>query len=207
VKRHRQCYMRSALAVIALASLPIAASQDAVVQQYAGNGTQNTRPFAVTQGWEIQWDTSGDIFQLYLHTASGDLVDVAANQMGSGSGASYFPKPGTYYLQVNAIGPWALRVVNLAAGPAQISNAPVTCRGNGTSNTRPFTSLGPWEVQWDASGDVFQVFVQDGSGNLVDVAANQLGPGRGASYQPRSGTYYLQVNATGAWSLQVVPVR
>lgn len=207
MKRPPRCHVRSVLAVLILMGLSFAASQDPVVQRYAGNGTQNTRPFSVSQGWEVQWDASGDIFQLFLHTGSGDLVDVAANQMGSGSGASYFPQPGTYYFQVNAIGPWALSVVHVSTGPAQVGTAPVAFHGNGTRNTRPFVASGPWEVQWDASGDIFQVFIQDGRGNLVDVAANQLGPGRGASYQPRSGTYYLQVNAMGAWTLQVVPVR
>lgn len=207
MKRPPTWHVRLALAIVALSSMSYAASQDAVVQQYAGNGIQNTRPFTVSQGWEVQWDAAGDVFQLFLHTGSGDLVDVAANQMGAGSGASYFPMPGTYYLQINAIGPWSVQVVHVSTGPAQINAAPAVFQGNGTSNTRPFITPGPWEVQWDASGDVFQIFVHDGVGNLVDVAANQLGAGRGASYQPRSGTYYLQVNATGAWALRVVSVQ
>ncbi len=205
-------YVRYSLALIALGSLPLAASQGAdqrtlIVQQYEGNGALNTRPFTVSQAWEVQWNASGDLFALYLHDGSGDLVDVAASQMGSGSGSSFFPKPGTYYFQVNTLGPWSLRIVHATIGPTPIDRAPAVHQGNGIRSTHPFTATGPWELQWEASGDYFGVYVYDAEGTLVDVAANQSGAGPGASYQPRAGTYYLQVNAMGAWSLRVVAMR
>ena len=93
--------------------MTFAIAQDAFVQEYEGNGVLNTRPFTVVRGWEIQWDASGDIFQLYLHDGAGDLIGVAANQMGPGRGASYQPRAGTYYLQVNALGRWTIRMVSI----------------------------------------------------------------------------------------------
>ena len=98
---------------LTLLVMTFAIAQEALVQEYEGNGALNTRPFTVVPGWEIQWDASGDIFQLYLHDGAGDLIGVAANQMGPGRGASYQPRAGTYYLQVNALGRWSIRIVSI----------------------------------------------------------------------------------------------
>ncbi len=75
--------------------------------------------------------------------------------------------------------------------------------GNGMKNTRPFTVDGPWEVKWNASGNLFQVMVFDIQGNLVDAIANQTGPGKGSSYQTKQGKYYLKINAIGNWTLAI----
>jgi hypothetical protein len=62
-------------------------------------------------------------------------------------------------------------------------------------------------VQWDAKGDIFQVYVYSSNGALAGVAANQLGAGKGQSFQPKSGSYYLQINGVGNWNVKVVPIR
>lgn len=192
-------------------------AQDTVVKTFTGSGGKNTRPFTVKDGWEIQWDAKGDIFQLFLYTANGDMVDVPANQQSSGKGASYQAKGGEYYLQVNAIGNWAIEVVqtdgqssNAAENKIQ-SKTPLsevaTFSGSGGQNTRPFTTTGPWEIQWDAKGDIFQLFLFTANGDMTGVPANQQGYGKGTSYQPKAGKYYLQVNAIGNWTIRIVPAK
>ncbi len=86
---------------------------ETTVKEFTGSGAQTTRPFTVYDGWEIRWDASGDVFQIYVYTGGGDLSGVAANQMGTGSGAAFQPNGGSYYLQMNAIGNWTVRVVQL----------------------------------------------------------------------------------------------
>lgn len=76
--------------------------------------------------------------------------------------------------------------------------------GSGTQNTRPFSVDGPWEIRWTASGSLIQIMVYDDSGDLVTLAANQSRPGRGGSYQPRGGRYYLGVNAIGDWEIVIL---
>ena len=41
-------------------------------------------------------------------------------------------------------------------------------------------------------------------GNLPNVGASQTGPGTGSSYQPKGGSFYLNVAATGDWTVTVV---
>jgi len=192
-------------------------AQDTVVKEFSGSGGKNTRPFIVKDGWEIQWDANGDIFQLFLYTANGDIKGVPANQQGSGKGSSYQAKGGSYYLQVNAIGNWAIMVVQIGGQSSsaeehkrkskKTSTEIVTFSGSGGKNTRPFMTTGPWEIQWDAKGDIFQLFLYTANGDIKGVPANQQGSGKGTSFQPKAGKYYLQVNAIGTWSIKIVSVR
>lgn len=204
------------VAIIAFVS-GSAFAQDTVVKEFSGSGGKNTRPFSVEDGWEIQWNAKGDIFQLFLYTANGDMAGVPANQQGSGKGSSYQAKGGQYYLQVNAIGNWAIKIVQTGGQSSNVeenkskskktSSEIATFSGSGGKNTRPFTTTGPWEIQWDAKGDIFQLFLYTANGDMAGVPANQQGSGKGTSFQPRAGKYYLQVNAIGTWSIKIVPVR
>ena len=84
-----------------------------VLQTFSGSGQSTTRPFRVDARWEIRWQASGDIFQIYVFEENGTINGVAANQQGAGSGQAFQPKGGSYYLQMNAIGAWTVTVVQL----------------------------------------------------------------------------------------------
>jgi hypothetical protein len=190
-------------------------SQELVIS-FSGNGGKNTRPFNVSDEWEIRWDVSGDIFQLFLYSSNGELVGVAANQSRSGKGSSYQPKAGRYYLQVNALGDWTVDIVSLSSDSRKKtkqkenrgSPTPVaTFSGNSAKNTRPFVVSDEWEIRWNAEGDIFQLFLYSSDGDLIGVPANQSSPGTGSSYQTKGGKYYLQVNALGSWQIEIVQIE
>jgi hypothetical protein len=67
----------------------------------------------VKDGWEIQWDAKGSLFQVFLYTANGDMSGILANQSGSSKGSSYQAKGGQYYIKVNAIGNWTFKIVQI----------------------------------------------------------------------------------------------
>lgn len=79
--------------------------------------------------------------------------------------------------------------------------------GNGIQTTRPFTTNDSWEVCWDAKGDIFQIYLYKEDGSFIDILANQLGTGKGSSYQPQKGRFYFKVNALGEWMIKVIPVN
>jgi FtsZ-binding cell division protein ZapB len=90
-------------------------SQDStIIVEFSGSGGKSTRPFTVPSGWEIQWDSQGSIFQIFLYKEDGSIVGVAANQQGAGKGTSYQPKAGKYYLKVNTLDKWKIRIINVA---------------------------------------------------------------------------------------------
>ena len=84
-----------------------------IIATFSGSGIKNTRPFKVSGPWEIQWNAQGDIFQLYLHSSSGKMMDITASQIGPGEGSSYQAQPGKYYLKVNAVGDWSISIVHV----------------------------------------------------------------------------------------------
>jgi hypothetical protein len=79
--------------------------------------------------------------------------------------------------------------------------------GKGHHITRPFSVPNGWEIQWEAMGRLLQVYVNKTNGELDGIAANQQGPGIGSSYQPKGGSYYLEMNAFGEWKVTVVKVQ
>ena len=83
---------------------------DVVVAEFSGKGMNTTRPFTVDGSWEVQW-SSDDFIQIFLEKAEGGLGDLVANEAETGSGSSYQPRGGSYYLKVNALGNWRIKVV------------------------------------------------------------------------------------------------
>jgi hypothetical protein len=91
-------------------------ADDPIIKKYSGNGMQTTRPFVAKTSWEMQWNTKVDgfmIFQVYLYDGDGNLVGVAANQTKPGKGSFYSPKKGTFYLNINAICDWEIKIVEV----------------------------------------------------------------------------------------------
>lgn len=109
-----------ASAVLACALTGLAAADEQVVLEEAGNGIRNLRPFTVRDRWEVRWRHAGDYWMADAIRTDPPQEDFLAQlpltigvQAGSGSGHSYQHKGGTYYLRVNAIGDWTVTVVQL----------------------------------------------------------------------------------------------
>lgn len=91
-------------------------AEDSIIKEYSGNGMITTRPFVAKTAWEMQWDTKAEgfmMFQVYLYDGDGNLAGVAANQGKPGKGSFYSPKKGTYYLSINAICDWEIKIVEV----------------------------------------------------------------------------------------------
>jgi hypothetical protein len=199
------------LLIVALLLVSSDAYAQKVVEQFSGSGIKNTRPFTVSDPWEVSWDANGSVFQIYLYDAGGSMEGVLANQQGPGEGSSYQPTPGRYYLKVNAVGNWSVEITEepeQTSPPAnqqdQNDGTIASFSGSGAKNTKPITIDSGWELRWNADGQIFQVYLYSESGSMEGVLANQSGSGRGSSYHPQGGSYYFQVNAIGDWSMEVV---
>jgi len=94
--------------------LGLKVADDTIIASYSGSGMKNTRPFIAKTSWEIQWDIKTEGFMMFsitLHDEDGNYVDLAANQTKPGKGSYYSPKKGTFYLSINAIGDWEIKIV------------------------------------------------------------------------------------------------
>jgi PAN domain len=85
-----------------------------LIAEYSGTGMQTTRPFTVDGPWEVQW-SSDEFIQIFLSKADKEehFPNIIANQIESGSGSSYQPQGGSYYLKISAMGKWHIKVVTI----------------------------------------------------------------------------------------------
>ena len=96
--------------------LGLKVADDIIIKSYSGNGMQTTRPFTVKTTWEIQWDIKAEefmLFQVYLYDGNGNMVGIVANQTKPGKGSYYNPKKGTFYLTINAIADWQIKIIEV----------------------------------------------------------------------------------------------
>jgi len=77
---------------------------------FSGSGDKSTPEFRVAPGWEIQWTTEGERFQVTATGAQDLGTLVSRTQPGGGSA---FPKgAGKFRLQITAKGLWTITVIN-----------------------------------------------------------------------------------------------
>ena len=89
-----------------------------VVKMWSGTGTHDTEVFTVGDHWRVDWlfneSQSLGQLQVYVYSADGKLLNVAANTQKSGADTSFWMGPGTYMLRINAFGgDWKLDVQDL----------------------------------------------------------------------------------------------
>jgi len=89
----------------------LSAGAEEVIKEFSGNGTFSTKPFTVPDNWEVQWESKGQYLQILINTADSVPLGFAAEQTGPGSGTSKQEKGGTYYLDMNAMGEWKVKVL------------------------------------------------------------------------------------------------
>ncbi len=79
------------------------------VLEIEGTGDQVSEAFEVSDGWQIVWQTDGESFEFAVR---GDQdVGTVVDQTGSSSGVTSIVPTGRFYLEINAKGPWSIRVV------------------------------------------------------------------------------------------------
>ncbi len=93
------------------------------ILQWAGTETQTTEQFQVGEGdWRLSWSTEPGVdgptnFQVYLNSAEGLLVNVAANVIGEDSGSAAVEDPGQYFLAINTSQAYTVTLENRSQEP------------------------------------------------------------------------------------------
>ena len=90
------------------------------------------------------------------------------------------------------------------SSPPRQTSGVTSFKGSGIQNTRPFTVSSPWEIVWDGQGKAVYIVIYTSDGQLAGGAGNDTGKGK--SYEPKGGTYYLGIQAMGDWQVSIVPV-
>lgn len=88
------------------------AAEEQIITELTGNGSRTTRPFTVTDGWEIRWTATNEL-SLFLLDAQGQQLEALGHSLGDAGGATYHAKGGTYSLRISSNAHWTVTVVQL----------------------------------------------------------------------------------------------
>ncbi len=107
------------------------------VASWKGKGPKTTQMFTVSAPWRIEWDTQtgiagSGVLGVFLRDEGGAMVSVLVNVMGADRDESIQHRPGTYYLEINAMQPYEIRISKRASGEPPAS---VPGRGNTAETT------------------------------------------------------------------------
>ncbi len=77
--------------------------------------------------------------------------------------------------------------------------------GSGMMNTEPFTiASSPWKLKWNNEGNRLSVWLcNPETGKPIEEIMNAMIKGNGESYVYKKGTFYLTINAIGAWEIEI----
>ena len=87
----------------------IVSPRGATVAEFSGDGDGATAGFRVREGWRIEWSTTGTSFAM---TIGGDLnMGTVIRVQGPEDGVTAPPSQGTFHLEIDAEGPWTIRIL------------------------------------------------------------------------------------------------
>jgi hypothetical protein len=81
-----------------------------LILQEQGTADATTAPFEVEPGWQITWRTDGESFAFAV-TGVQNLGTIVAKE-GPASGVTSLAPGGSFRIEVKAVGPWSIVVVN-----------------------------------------------------------------------------------------------
>ena len=88
------------------------------------------------------------------------------------------------------------------------TNQVVTFSGSGTTTTKPFSVKGEWDLQWKAKG-FLAVHLYNLKFRLNEklMFVYTADGGKGESYHPDSGTFFLNIVASEPWSISILELK
>ncbi len=78
--------------------------------------------------------------------------------------------------------------------------------GSGTKTTRPLVFQTAWEIYWESKEGII-ITLYDKDGNFIEQVASQTESGKGSSYNPKKGTFCLNIFSMGNWEIKIIAVE
>ena len=156
--------------------------------RFVGFGSRYLPPFEVATPSTMVWKNTGEVFQTFSKGVDAANVNSAAR-----NGATYIA-PGSYRLNINAIGSWTIRIVPGVERPQSLGGGRVGFKGSGGRDLPPFTTRQAVQLHWTNTGSIFQILNPSfyGGGNVNSKAHKGVA-------NLDAGAHQLSVNAIGSW--------
>jgi hypothetical protein len=171
----------------------------------SGRGKTATKTFRVSDGMAIfrfQHQGSSN-FIVGLLTSRGEEIDGLVNEIGTINGSTARGiEAGRYLFNVEADGPWSIRIEQPRPGSGR--GLPATARGRGHSVAGPFQATGAgvrFELRHRGESN-FIVDVLDVDGQDIGNLTNEIGSFEGSTVgEVPEGVFWLNVQADGSWTI------
>lgn len=82
-----------------------------VVARFTGSGSETTRSFTVSPGWELQFQINAGTMSIELLDGAGSPLARLVNNTGPGGGSLFPSQSGTVALKITAKTKWLVRVI------------------------------------------------------------------------------------------------
>ena len=191
-----------------------------ILREWVGRGAKITEPFTITEApWQIQSvignSGPGNVLRVSVFEVGKKApIAVASNTTSPGEQFYQISRPGQYFLDVNAIGRWAVRIVGVGVAPTpDLAGATLVgqWQGQGSLITTEVFRIDktPWAVEWTFSGGVFPNIFQSSVYRVGEqfpfvTVANTDAPWSDVSYVYETGEFFLVSGAFTSWSIRVV---
>ncbi len=209
------------LVIVALIALPRVASKTPkpswhTIAVYRGDSNGTTAPFAVAARWRVRWRAAtgtsgpGPFGVVALSLASGQPFDLFGDRVGAGQGIRREEGSGLFALQVRTDESYVLTVetwtAHVPTQPHHSWRTVATYRAHGDMLSPALSLKRPWRVVWSAKGNsgTFAISVLHSVDQIPsDVIANLPAPANGESYEYETGSFRLDIAASGSYAVIV----
>jgi hypothetical protein len=180
------------------------------LQRISGQGKTATKTFRVAGGMTVfRFQHRGQSnFIVGLLTSSGKEIDGLVNEIGTIEGATARGlEEGRYLFNVEADGPWSIRIEQ--PRPASGQGLPATAKGRGHSVAGPFqTAVAGVRFGLRHRGESnFIVDVLDADGQVLGNLSNEIGSFQGSTVgEAPEGPFWLNIQADGSWTITMRPL-
>ena len=84
----------------------------------------------------------------------------------------------------------------------------VTFSGSGTTTTKPFSVTGEWELKWKSKGFMaVHLYNLESRLNEKLMFVYTTEGGKGSSYHPDPGKYFLNIVASERWNISILELK
>ncbi|MDD1709604.1 MAG: hypothetical protein LUQ37_01700, partial [Methanoregulaceae archaeon] len=147
---------------------------------------------------------------MWLIDAEGNNLDLLVSESGPFSSNESATLPtGIYYLEIDASGSWSIDLspdITVISPP--ISDTPLVLNGLGDdvkSFSASGTGLRVFTINHNGDSS-FYLDLKDSQGKHIEYLASEYGPYSGkTSVQLGSANYYLDIDTSGPWSIEITP--
>lgn len=174
-----------------------------------GSGQQVTANFsgAGAMVTDFLHEGSGFFGVTLKDAATAERIELVANAIGAIRGSKLMAVgAGNYFYEVQADGTWALRTQPMAGWP-RVGPAPQRFEGSGPMATGVFLLRGgraDFALAHNGEGFFGVTLYEAGLGARVELLANEIGAANVTkAVAVADGEYLVQVEADGAWTVQV----